>query len=172
MACEAQDLEVLLAVVAALEHRNTVVNLEHALRGWYAADLAGVATRPDEGFAPRVGQQPRTGAAVVGRAHAIAGGAAADVNRELSSAVGRAPAAKQRQVGCSGGQVSIDLEHVERPAPLEPAALTRSTASAFQRLPDAGSQTQGPKHAFELNRMPDERRLARWSADQAPFGRK
>src|SRR5439155_13557962 len=61
----------------------------------------------------------------------------------------RAGAAEDNQVVSSRRPGRLDLEDEKGPPPVQPARLAGSRAPALERKPDARSQAQSPKHAFE-----------------------
>src|SRR5207253_10225577 len=82
----------------ALQHRYAMVHLQHALSRCRSAYLARAATDFDERAPATVGQELNTCSPIVGGAHAVADGAAADVGCVTVLAFDRARAAQDDQV--------------------------------------------------------------------------
>jgi len=142
MAHEAQHHQVLLRVVAALQHPEHVVDIQLAVDPAHPADLASPTADGDQPPPPRGREAGGAGAPVVGVANPVAQGALGDVQSEGAGAIGGARPAHGRKVGCGRGQALIDQEEVERPRPLEAAALAGPAAALEHDGPSSRRDTQ------------------------------
>jgi len=148
VAGKAQDLQVLIAVVAAPQHGQSVMNLERALAARCSADLAGSAAGGYQRPPSRIGQRHDAGPPVAGAKDAVARASGADQRRESALAAGRAFAAQDDQVGDRAATAVRDSKDIQSPGPFEPAALAGPRAPALERDANTRSKAQSPKHAF------------------------
>ena len=148
VARKAEDLKVLLAVVPALQHRQPVMHVQNSLCSQCAADLARPAARRDQRPPARCGQRFDARPSIARGQQAVASGAAAHQRSPLMVIAGRAPAAKDQQVGRAAGRVLVEPDHIQGPPPFEPACLACSRASALKRDANARSKSHSTKHAF------------------------
>lgn len=145
VAREAQDHQVGLRVVAALQNPAHVVHVELAVGPGHAADLASGAARGDQAPAPGGRQPRRARAPVVGVAHAVAKRALGEQGSERAAPAGRARSAQGDQVGRGRGTPVVDQEEVERPRPLDCAALARAATAREHGGPSAGGDAQAER---------------------------
>ena len=148
VARKAEDLKVRVAVVAALQHSQSMMHLEYSLSGRRSADLAGAAASGDQRPPARGRQRLDARAPVVGCEHPITRGAGPHQRGKVAITVSRALAAEDNQVCGVAARTFVNPEYVQAPKPLEAAPLACRCTPALKRNANARSKPQSPKHAF------------------------